>query len=241
LIAVVTAGGTVAGAFAEAIGTDVKALAPLGAGRLIDPVLRAARESGASRLAVVGGAEVLAHCVGRIDDAIAAGATGGANVLLALGAGDDDLLYCTSDLPYCTGRALAAFVERSARFAVTMPLADSSAYELRFPGAPAHLMTLGGERFANGSVFFIRRDAIGPLRDFAVRFFDARKSALAMAALLGPGLLLRYALRRLGIADIERKAQRSLGLPAGAIRGASPELCFDVDTLDEYRYACSHA
>lgn len=67
LHAVITAGGRVEGAFARSIGTDVKALAPLGSRRLIDAAIEAARGAGAEAIAVVGGEAVRAHCGDRIE------------------------------------------------------------------------------------------------------------------------------------------------------------------------------
>jgi hypothetical protein len=78
------------------------------------------------------------------------------------------------------------------------------------------------------------------VREVAGRFFRARKSAVGMARLLGGALLLRFLVRRLRIADVERRAERVLGVRAAAIRAAAPGLCYDVDTLADYRYACEH-
>jgi hypothetical protein len=43
----------------------------------------------------------------------------------------------------------------------------------------------------------------------------------------------------LRIADIERRAESVFGVRAAAIRDTAPGLCYDVDTLEDYRYACS--
>ena len=237
--AVITAGGRVGGDFARSLGTDVKALAPLGGSTMLDRAIEAARGAGVAEIAVIGGAEVRAHCADRVDAVIDAAQDGGENVLRALAAGNGaPLLYLTSDIPFVTAEALRRFRERSAPFAIAMPLATHDAYVRRFPDAPPHLIELGGERLANGNVFFIASEAIEPLRSWATRFFAARKSKLAMARLLGPGLLLRYVLGTLTIGAIETKAEKTLGLPVAAIRDCDPEICFDVDTLDEYRYAC---
>ena len=238
--AVVTAGGCVDGAFARAIGTDVKALAPLGTGRLIDPILGALRGCGIHAVAVVGGPDVAAHLRSSNLTLIDAAPDGATNVLRALDAWNDgDLLLATSDLPFVTAEALTEFVAASRAFALTMPLAAGDAYAAAYPGSSPHLTTLGGERVANGSVFFISENARAALRRVAGRFFDARKSAIEMARLLGPALLLRYLVRRLRIADVEARAHAQLGIAAIAIRNASPALCYDVDTLDDYRYACA--
>lgn len=241
LRAVITAGGLVDGPFAAAIGTATKALAPFEGGVLIDVVLAALREAGIGDVAVVAGEDVAAHLAGRTVRIVPAALDGATNVGLALGAWPDgDLLYATSDLPFADGPALGAFVAASRAYDLTLPLADGSAYEGAYPGAPPHVMTLAGTRFANGSVFFIAERARDAVRSAAARAFAARKSALALAALLGPTLLARYAVRRLRIADVERRVERVLGLRAHAVAGAAPGLCFDVDTLDDYRYACRH-
>jgi hypothetical protein len=98
---------------------------------------------------------------------------------------------------------------------------------------------LAGERVSGGSIFFIGRAARVPLRAVAGRFFEARKSAIGMARLLGAPLLARYLLRRLRIADVEQRARATLGVRAAAVRDAAPSLTYDVDTLADYRYACA--
>lgn len=240
LRAVVTAGGRVDGAFAAAIGTPIKALAPFGDGPLLDVVLNAIAQCGIAGVAVVGDDALAPQLAGHAR-LIGAAADGAINVARALDAwpDGDDLLFATSDLPFAAGADLRAFLDRSAAFELTMPLAEAAAYEAAYPDAPEHVTVLGGERIAGGSVFFISAAARVPVRAVAGRFFAARKSALGMARLLGSALLLRYCVRRLRIADVERRAGRVLGVRAAAIRDAAPGLCYDIDTLDEYRYACA--
>ena len=36
-------------------------------------------------------------------------------------------------------------------------------------------------------------------------------------------------------------AARTLRVPATGLRDCAPELAFDVDTLDDYRYACAQS
>jgi len=238
--AVITAGGTVAGAFAAAIGTDVKALAPFRGGTLLDVALAACGAAGIDGVAVVGGEAVRAHLAGTGVRVIDAAADGGTNVLRALDAWPGErFVYLTSDLPFAGGDGLRDLIARSAGAAVTMALADGAAYDARFPGAPPHGVTLRGERIANGSAFVFASEAVAPARALATRFFDARKSLFALARLLGPSLCVRFATKRLGIPEIEAYGRRRLGLPVAALRGCDPGLCYDVDTLDEYRDACA--
>jgi len=237
--AVITAGGRVDDAFAATIGTPIKALAPFRSGVLLDVVLDAIAAAGIAEIAVVGDPDLARHLPENVR-LIPAALSGAENVARALDAWPTgDLLYATSDLPFVTAADLRAFLDASAAFDLTMPLAAAAAYEAAYPAAPPHVMALGGERFASGSVFFIGSAARVPLRAVAGRFFEARKSALGMAGLLGPALLLRFLLRQLRVADVERRAVRVLGVRAAVIRDSAPGLCYDVDTAAEYDYACA--
>jgi GTP:adenosylcobinamide-phosphate guanylyltransferase len=239
--AVITAGGTVRPEFARAIGTDIKALAPLGDRRLIDPAIDAARAVGARAIAVIGSPAVAQYCAPRVECMVSAAPSGTENILRALRAFPDAerLVFLTSDLPFIEAAALAEFVARSRPAALTMALAAADAYTAEFPGAPPHVVTLGGERFANGSAFVIDRSAIAPLERLAGRFFSARKSLPRLALLLGPALCLRFASGRLRLADIEHRASAVLGVAACAIVDAAPGLCYDVDDVADWAYAHS--
>ena len=240
LRAVITAGGRVDGAFAAGIGTGTKALAPFGAGVLLDVVLAAIRGAGIADIAVVGGPDIAAHLQGSGVVPIAAADDGATNVRRALDAWPgDDLLYATSDLPFVEAAALTAFLSASSAFDLTMPLADGTAYEGAYPGAAPHTTALRDARVAGGSVFYIAAGARTAVRTVAATAFDARKSTFAMARLLGPALLLRFVLRRLRLGDVERRIATVLRVRAAAIRASAPGLCYDVDTLDDYRYACA--
>ena len=250
--AVITAGGLVDGAFAEAIGGRVKALAPFGARTLLDVALDACIGAGIYGVAVIGGPETGARLDARAagDRAIFAGGVrlidadsdGRVNVLRALGAWPRErFLYLTSDMPFATVAGVRDLIARSEGYALTMALAAVSDYEARFPGAGEHSVALGGERVANGNAFVIAPEAVAPARAFATKLFAARKSLPRLALLLGPVMCLRFATKRLTIADLEAFGRRRLGVPVGALRGCDPGLCYDVDTLADYEYALVHA
>jgi CTP:molybdopterin cytidylyltransferase MocA len=237
--AVITAGGTVDGAFAATIGTTVKALAPYGARTLLDVALDACDGAGVDGIALIGGAEIRAHARARDGvRGIDAASDGRTNVLRALDAWPGErFVYLTSDLPFVNAGGLLDLMSRSADYALTMALADVGTYAARFPDAPTHSVALRGERVANGNAFVIAPAAVEPARRLATQFFDARKSLPRIALLLGPLMCLRFATRQLGIADLEAYGRRRLGVAVGAIRGCDPGLCYDVDTLEEYAYA----
>ncbi|MGZ3503332.1 MAG: NTP transferase domain-containing protein [Vulcanimicrobiaceae bacterium] len=237
--AVITAGGRVDGAYARAIGTQVKALATVRGSTMLERAIDAARAAGAARVAVVGGDEIRAVAAARVEKIVPEGASGSQNVYAALHAWplDEPLLYLTSDMPYVHAAALRDFMTRVPPGTLALPLVEEADYERRFPGAPAHGLVLAGERITNGGAFVIPAGAVSIVETFATRFFDARKSLFSMARLLGFVLLAEFALRRLTISRLENHALRLLGIDAFAVRNSAPELAFDCDTLADLEYA----
>lgn len=241
--AVITAGGRVDGAFAQALGTGVKALAPFGGSTLLERTIAAARKTGIERIAVIGGAEVRSACSHLVERVIDESPSGAENLLSALHAWDDDppLLYLTSDMPFIGADSLSAFLRAAPDGALAMPLTEWADFASRFPGAPPFGVTLAGERVVNGGAFLIPARSSQAIETFAVKFFDARKSVWKMARLTGPALLLQFVFRRLGISQLETHAGRLLGIPAQAVRNAPAELAYDIDVYEEYRYALTRA
>lgn len=237
--AVITAGGRVDGEFARAIGSAVKALAPVNGGTMLHRCIQSLYGAGIQRIAVVGGDEVRRHCHAEVDRVIPESADGAENLRRALSAWDAQMpvIYATSDMPFIDAPAVQRFLQSVAPGTLALPLTEWSDFEKRFPGAPPFGISLAGERVVNGGVFALPGGSAPRIAAFAARFFAARKSPLRMAALTGPALLLRFALKRLSIAQLEREARRLLSMPALGVRGAPPELAYDVDTYREYEYA----
>lgn len=241
--AVITAGGRVDDAFAGEIGTPVKALAPFRGSTFLELTIDALRRAGIERIAVVGGAEVAAACKHRVERVIGESPSGAENLRSALRAWEPaaPLLYLTSDMPFITANAVRAFIDAVPAQTLALPLTEFGDFQKRFPGAPPFGITLAGERVVNGGAFVIPAGAQERIAHVAAQFFDARKSPLRMARLTGAALLLQFLFRRLSVRGLETHAQRLLGIPARAVRGAPPELAYDVDLLDEYRYARERA
>lgn len=240
--AVITTGGRVDGAFAQAIGTRVKALAPFAGSTVLSRTIAALRDAGVERIAVIGGEEVRRACASDVERCIDESEDGAENLRRALHAWNSDapLLYATSDMPFISPNAVRAFLERESGDALAMPLTEWGDFERRFPGAPPFGITLAGEKVVNGGVFAIPPGGAAAIESFAGRFFDARKRPLRMALLAGPVLLARFMFKRLSVDYVEAQARRRLGIPVRAIRGAPPELAYDVDVFEEYRYAIEH-
>lgn len=241
--AVITAGAPIDGEFARLAQTRLKALAPVGGKTMLDRTIDALRGAGAGPIAVVGNDEVQRAIEDRVEKKIADRGTGAQNVLAALDAWPEDgepLLYVTCDMPFVQSAHIAAFLRRVPREALAMPLAGIDAFRERFPGAPPFGITLAGETVVNGGIFYIPSGSSQRIRSFATALFDARKAPWKMASIAGPSLLLKFAIKRLSIETLEARARMLLGIAVVAIRGAAPELAYDADVADEYRYALDH-
>jgi hypothetical protein len=239
VIAAITAGGRVEGELAKAMGTTIKALAPIGSTTPLEMAISGARAAGARRVVVIGGDDVRARVGSLVDEVLDESPSGRENIARAIRTGEDaPLLLLASDMPFLSDEAVRAFVERARRSDVALPLADADVYERTYPGAPPHATRLGSERIVNGSVVYFGPGIAPRVLAVAERLFVARKSLLRMAMLLGPALLARFATGRLRIEHIEARATAVFGIEARAVRGSDPGLCFDIDGVDDYRYAC---
>ncbi len=242
MIAAITAGGRIEGELARAIGTTVKALAPIGDSTPLEAAISGARAAGAERIVVIGGAEVRARVGDRVDAVIDESSDGRENIRRAIGAcGDRPFLLLASDMPFLSDAAVATFVSRARDADVALPLADADAYAARYPGAAPHATNLGRERIVNGSIVYFGPGIAPRVLAMSQRLFVARKSLMRMAVLLGPALLLRFVTRTLAIEHIEARATQLFGIRARAIRDCDPGLCFDIDSIDDYRYARAHS
>ena len=241
MIAAIAAGGHVDGPFAHALGVTTKALASVHDITMLDRAIVAARATGARRIVVIGGDDVRSHCGARVDEVIDESADGRENIRRAMACGiDGPLLLCSSDMPFVTPEAMSDFVERARACDLALPLAEARVYEATYPDAPPHVTRLGRDRVANGNVVYFGAGIAPRALEASQRFFDARKSLVRMAVLLGPALMLRFATRQLQIAHVEARGSALLGCTVRAIRNTSPTLCFDIDSLADYRYAIDY-
>ncbi len=241
----IAAGGRIDGAFAVETGTEVKALAPIGASTILERTIDAAAALGARRIVVLGDAAVAARCDDRVERILPDNGNGAANMLACLRAFREDTersatLLLAGDLPFLDAASLRRYIDAVAAAVVALGICTGVEYETRFPGAPVNGVMLRGERIVNAGALLVPHIAIDAVAGESAAFFNARKYPWRMAMRAGLGILAAHAIGRLGLEQIERRASRVLGSAVAAIRNCPPELCFDVDSVDEYRYARAH-
>ena len=162
------------------------------------------------------------------------------NGLAGLGP-DDVVLVSASDLPILSVAAVEDFIARAR--AVDADLAygcvERAVHMRAFPSVPHTWARLRDGTFCGGGLIAIKPRALPHLERFIERLGAARKNPVHLARLFGWDVLLRYALRRLTIAQAEARASRLLGARARAIISPYAQTAVNVDRVSDLALAAS--
>lgn len=264
--AVLPAGGRIAGSFAQEAGAEIKALISLHGLTLLERTIDALRATGRiARIVVIGPDELKNHAATRAADVVLSEAESGpANIFRGLqwlheqSASQPDgtqlngaqlnglqeahrVLVVTTDLPFLTPAAINGFLEACPATAeVCVPIIRREAFEARFPDCGGDYVRLRDGEWTMGCAFLLNSVALTRNRLHIERIFEARKSQLAMARLLGPLFIARFLCGRLQVAHIQARCESVLGCTGHAVLGCAPELAFDIDQPEEFRLAVAH-
>jgi molybdopterin-guanine dinucleotide biosynthesis protein A len=249
---VLPAGGRIAGEFAREAGADVKALVRLGGWTILERTLATLEATGrVGRTVVIGPEEVRPIAAARAVSAVLPeGESGPANIMRGLewlhdangGHHAKRVLVLTTDLPFLTPEAIVKFLDACpSDSAICMPILNGKEFEERFSYREARYLRLRDGEWMIGCAFLIDPAAVMDNRDVIESVFAARRSKLGMVRLLGPLFALRFVTHRLTVQHIEERCLQILRCTGKSIRCTAPELAFDLDYLDDYRYAVRFA
>ncbi len=152
---------------------------------------------------------------------------------------DELAIVCASDLPILSGEAVDDFVERAARLDpdVGYGCVERRIHEASYPHIPHTWAKLRDGTYCGGGMSAMKPRAYPHLARFVERLGHARKSPLHLAALFGWDVVLRFALRRLTIAQAEARAGRILGAPVRAIVSPHARTAVNVDRASDVALA----
>jgi GTP:adenosylcobinamide-phosphate guanylyltransferase len=141
------------------------------------------------------------------------------------------VLGATGDLPALTPEAIDDFVVRSlaAEADFSYPLIRAEDMEAQFPGSQRTYVKVAGGPVTGGNIMVVSADLVKRNREVIQRLFDARKSPLAMARVLGLPFIFKYLSGHLRVDDVERKMAQLLGGPCAAIYTSFASIGADVD------------
>lgn len=253
--AVLIAGGIAPPELVQVAGYSRKGLFLFAGQPLVQRVARVLRASGIGRVAVVGSELLMAHLQEDPNHLLFTleGEEPIENLLRGverLGLPDEaHFLHCAVDLPMLTHHAVCDWLNAIPMESdLAVGFVPSTVFEYRFPGAPYQAVRFREGYFLNASLSVMR---VGFLKAHAPRLQQlahARKSlprfTLSLATWLGLRLLTigvpalaRFATGRLALQELPALAQCALDIRLNIYPQAMPELAFDIDTVDDYRYA----
>lgn len=146
------------------------------------------------------------------------------------------MLSVTGDLPFLTPEAVTDFVDRCSRrpeVDVWYGFLRREHSERAYPGTRHTWARFFEGTFCGTGLFLIRPAVFGRVERALAEITRQRKNVLALARIMGIGVVFRYLLRRLTIRQAEWAGQRVLGgVPCAGIETPFPESAFNVDDLE---------
>lgn len=153
--------------------------------------------------------------------------------------GDEMLLVATSDLPVLTAASTDDFIERARALnpEIGYGCVERRVHMAKFPEVPHTWARLREGTFCGTGLVTLRPRVLSALERFIEQLGAARKQPWRLASLFGTGILAKYALGRLSIADAERRAYELLGAPVRAVISPYAETAVNVDRASDVALA----
>ena len=245
--AIIPAGGRIEGDFAREAGAEVKALIAFNGRTILERTTSALRESGSVRRIIVIGPPEVEAAARHADQVLAEGESGPENIFrglewLRLNSAEKHklgrVLIVTSDLPFITPETVADFVRScSPQAQVCVPILTRAQFEAKFPGLRGEYVRLRDGEWTVGCAFVVDGGLLLSRREAIEAVFEARKSQWAMARLLGAPFIALWLGRRLETRHIQKRCEAVLRCHGQMLLSGAPELAFDIDGPEEFRYA----
>ncbi|MVN88183.1 NTP transferase domain-containing protein [Deinococcus sp. HMF7620] len=246
--AVVLGGGDPGDPFAAAHGVSVKPLIPVAGVPMAERVLAALRGSG-----LIGRVAYVGPTTPALDAQIDLRVTDHGTLLSNLEAGVEALrggvglaagervLVVTADIPLLTAEQVRDVLRAAPRDAgLVYPVVTRQTCEAAFPGVKRTYARLKDGTFTGGNLFVLDPALIGAFLPRLREVLAARKAPLKLAALIGPGVLLRLVTGRLSVAALEGRVSALLGVKARALVTPHAAVGTDVDKGSDLALAEAH-
>lgn len=152
---------------------------------------------------------------------------------------DDDVLVSTSDLPVLTIESIEDYIARAsaANADLTYGCLEKRVHIAKYPQVPHTWAPLRDGTYCGTGFITIRPRVFPSLERFIEQLGQARKNPLHLARLFGMQVLLRFAFRRLSIAQAEARASQVIGAPVRAVVSPYAEIGVNVDRVSDIALA----
>ncbi len=137
----------------------------------------------------------------------------------------------SSDIPMLTSEGVNWIVNKSltTNEDIYYYVVEQSQMEKRFPDSARSYVKLQDMNVCGGDLSIINLDLYKSRKDFWRKIFEARKSYLNQAALIGFDILILLLLRRVTFNDLVRKVTHRLDITGQGLVCPFPEVAMDID------------
>lgn len=220
----------------KAVGTNIRALAPLGGRRMVEYIIEALDKSGMiDRIIVAADAGQWEAAVlpqrAELLPVVSSSMPETAAAAVAVLPEDDKILFVCDDIPMLTAAAVQDFLLQTEAIDADAyyPIITEADCARAFPGNIRTYVNLNDGKFTGGNIMLVRANVVSGAVAKAQDIFSRRKKPWELCGWLGFGFVLKFLFRRLTVADVERRASMLLEFKGKAVISHYPELGMDVD------------
>ncbi|KLU39924.1 MAG: hypothetical protein AA931_08230 [Peptococcaceae bacterium 1109] len=239
--AIVLAGAPNTGKLQEVSPEAYEAVIPVAGKPMISYVLDALRSTPRIKEIVVVGPETLRELMPPGARLVKSGSTLTENIMRGAEAlkNSPQVLVVTSDIPFIHKEAIEDFLDRCADLQADLyyPIISKEANEQVFPGCIRTYVTLKEGTFTGGNMVLSTPRLLSNSKALVEKVVIFRKKPWRLARLLGFSFVLKFFLKRLALAELEKRASALLGVQGVAVISPYPEIGTDVDKPSDLELA----
>jgi GTP:adenosylcobinamide-phosphate guanylyltransferase len=141
------------------------------------------------------------------------------------------VVVVSSDIPMLTGEGVNWVINKSlaSNEDIYYCVVDQNQMEKRFPDSARSYVKLRDMNVCGGDLSVINLDLYKSRKEFWRKIFEARKSYLHQASLIGFDILILLLLRRVTFEDLVKKVTQRLDITGKGLICPFPELAMDID------------
>ncbi len=149
------------------------------------------------------------------------------------------VLVATSDIPLITREALEHFIEKGLHLEADFcyPILEKEVVEQKYANVVRTYARLKEGSFTGGNIFLINAEIVAGVAERAAAFLALRKKPHRMALKLGLPFIIKFLLKKVTIADAEKRASEIFGVKGRAVIMPHAEIGFDVDKTSDLKIA----
>ncbi len=247
IAALILAGGTADDEFCKASGVSIRALAPFRTSTMLEHVVKALSDRSIvpliEQIVVMGDVpETSGYTVISDTGTFTGNLSTGLSELLSF----DLALVSTADIPFMTADTVLSFLNEALVLmeeqdtAMIWPVVPVNLCYEQFPGIKRTAIKLREGALTGGNIGLVRPRLLLNCLPAIARAFDARKSPIKLAGILGPAVIARLILSQVAAPSLldttflEKSVSRLIGGRARSIVCRLPELATDIDRASDY-------